>query len=174
MKVRYHALSGGIAAAALVPVLGPYSAVFLAASVLVDGDHYLDYLYRNGFQDFSVRNTFTFHDRLFERGKGKNFLGLNVGHTVEWLLLVYGASAVTGWLWVRAALWGMLFHLIVDLIYLLQQKRLKRRALSIIEYVIRWRQMKRRGLHPELPYAATLREMGGFAGGRILENEPDN
>jgi hypothetical protein len=174
MKARYHALSGGIAAAALVPVLGPYSAVFLAASVLVDGDHYLDYLCRNRFQDFSVRNMFIFHNRLFEKGRAENFLGLNIGHTAECLLLVYGAGAVTGWTWLKAALWGMLFHLIVDLIYLLQQKRLKRRALSIIEYVIRWRRMKHRGLRPELPYTVTLRAMSGFSEGWMRENEPDN
>jgi hypothetical protein len=164
MKARYHALSGGIAAAALVPVLGPYSAVFLAASVLVDGDHYLDYLYRNGFKDFSIRGMFTFHEKLFEKGRGKDFLGLNIGHTAEWLLLVYVAVAVTGWLWLHAAFWGMLFHLAVDLIYLAYLKRLNCRALSVIEYLVRWRRMKRRGLNPDFPYTKTLREMSGFSG----------
>jgi len=174
MKAQYHALSAGIAAPMLIPVLGPYSAVFFASSVLIDGDHYLDYLYRNGFKDFSVKRMFTFHKKLYENWKGKTFLGLNIGHTAEWLLLVYGAYAITDWMWLKAALWGMLFHMVFDLIYGYQRKGLRRRALSIIEYIIRWNRMKRRGLHPELPYTSTLRVMSGFSEGKIGKTEEDN
>ena len=159
MKVQYHVLSGGIVASLLIPVLGPNSAIFWASSVLVDGDHYLDYLYRNGFGDFSVKRMFTFHELLFKRGQEHDFLGLNIMHTVEFLLLLYVASALTDWIWLKAVLWGMLFHLVTDLIYLYYRGRLFRRALSIIEYVIRWQWMKRHGLHPELPYQSTLEAM---------------
>ena len=159
MKSRYHALSGGIAASLLIPVLGVNSAVFWATSVLIDGDHYLDYLYRNGFKDFSVKRMFTFHDLLCDEGEKKNFLGLNVMHTVEFLLLVYSVGAVTGWMWLKAALWGLLFHMIFDLVYLYRQGRLFRRAISIIEYGIRWKRMKRQGLRPELIYQSTLQAM---------------
>jgi hypothetical protein len=167
MKAKYHALSGGIAASLLIPVLGPYSAVFFASTVLVDSDHYLDYLYRNGFKDFSIKRMFTFHELIFNKANEKDFLGLNIGHTVEWLLLVYGASAITGWLWLQAALWGMLFHMLIDLIYLYRLKRVTHRALSVIEYIIRWNRMKRRGMHPELPYNTTLQAMSVFPRDRI-------
>ena len=162
MKARYHVLSGGIAASLLIPVLGVNSAFFFASSVLIDGDHYVDYLYRNRFKDFSVRRMFTFHERLFSRGKEKDFLGLNILHTVEALVFIYAVSAFTDWLWLKAVLWGMLFHVIVDLIYLYRQGRLFRRSVSIIEYIIRWRLMKRRGLNPELPYRSALRTMSAL------------
>lgn len=174
MKAQYHALTGGIAAAALIPVLGPYSAVFFASSVLVDGDHYLDYLCRNGFKDYSVKRMFVFHEKLFAKGKEQNFLGLNIGHTVEWMLLVYAASAITDWIWLKAALWGMLFHLFLDLVYLYLKKRLTRRAISIIEYFIRWNNMKRKGLQPGLFYLSTLQTMFGSSKGKIGKTKQDN
>jgi len=159
MKPQYHALSGGIPAFLLIPVLGVNSAIFWAFSVLIDGDHYLDYLYRNGFKDFSIKRMFTFHEMLFTKGREQNFLGLNIMHTVEFLLLLYTASVLTGWMWLKAILWGALFHVVVDLVYLYRQGRLFRRALSIVEYVIRWKYMKRQGLRPELPYHSTLEAM---------------
>jgi len=164
MKSQYHALSGGIAASLLIPVLGVNSIVFLAASVLVDGDHYLDYLYRNGFKDLSLKRMFTFHELLHEKGQERNLLGLNVMHTVEFTLLLYAASALTGWIWLKAVLWGILFHMVFDLIYLYRQGMLFRRALSIVEYAIRWRRMKRQGLHPELPYHSVLKAMSAGSG----------
>ncbi|MFC1990728.1 hypothetical protein ACFLU9_01080 [Chloroflexota bacterium] len=150
---------GGIASSLLIPVLGVNGAVFWAASVLIDGDRYLDYLYRNRFKEFSMRRMFTFHKLLFEKEENQNFLGLSVMHTVEFFLGVYAVSALTGWVWLKAALWGMLFYMAVDLVYLYRQGRLFERALSIIEYVIRWKRMRRRGLHPEQPYQSTLQAM---------------
>ena len=159
MKPQYHAICGGIATSLLIPVLGVNSVAFFASSVLIDGDHYLDYLYRNGFKDFSIKRMFTFYEMLFDKGREQNFLGLNVMHTVEFLLLLYAASAITGWIWLKAILWGAQFHVVFDLVYLYRQGRLFRRALSVVEYVIRWRHMKRQGLCPELAYNSTLEAM---------------
>lgn len=159
MKPQYHIVSGGVAASLLIPVLGVNSVVFWASSVLIDGDHYLDYLYRNGFKDFSVKRMFTFHELLFTRGQEQNFLGLNIMHTVEFLLLLYAVATFTGSTLVMAALWGMLFHMVVDVIYLYRQGRLFRRAFSIVEYAIRWNRMKRQGLRPQLPYHSALKAM---------------
>lgn len=157
MKLQYHAVSGGIVALVLIPVLGVNSAVFWASAVLIDADHYLDYVYRNGFRDFSVKRMFEFHKYLFENGRGQDFLGLNVMHTVEALLLLYAVSELSGWMWLKAVLWGMLFHILTDLIYLYRLGRIFRRALSIIEYIIRWRWMERQGLRPQLPYDSAMK-----------------
>ncbi|MFC2016649.1 hypothetical protein ACFLUF_02930 [Chloroflexota bacterium] len=159
MKSQYHVLSGGIAGLLLIPVLGVNSAIFWASSVLIDGDHYLDYLYRNGFKDFSVKRMFTFYELLSRKRARKDFVGLNVLHTVEFLLLVYIASALTSWIWLKAVFWGMLFHMVFDLGYLYWQGRLFRRAFSIIEYVVRWNRMKRQGLRPQITYQSTLKSM---------------
>lgn len=161
MQARYHAISGGITASLLIPVLGVNSIAFFASSVLIDGDHYLDYVCRNGFSDFSIRRMFAFHRYLFEKAPVNELLGLNVMHTVEFLLLVYVATMITGWLWLKAALWGMLFHVAIDLVYLYINGRLFSRALSIVEYIIRWNDRKRRGLNPELPYQSALEAVSG-------------
>ena len=159
MKLQYHAISGSVAASLLIPVLGANSIVFLASSVLIDGDHYLDYLCRNGFRDFSLRRMFTFHELLQEKGQERNLLGLNIIHTVEFILLLYAVSTLTGWIWLKAVLWGVLFHMVFDLIHLYRRGMLFRRALSIVEYAIRWQRMKHQGLHPELPYQSVLKAM---------------
>ncbi len=156
MKVEYHVVAGGVASAALIPVLGVNSAAFFASSVLIDFDHYLDYVYRSNFTDFSVKRMFAFHEFLYEKTSDTVFLGLSVMHTVEFLLLVYAVAALTGVAAIEAILWGLLFHMVLDLVYLYRQGRLFRRAFSIVEYVIRWNRLKRHGLHPELPYDLAL------------------
>ncbi len=159
MKLQYHVLYGGLVASALVPTLGANSAIFWASSVLIDGDHYLDYVYRNGFRDYSVKRMFVFHERLYERAKEPEFLGLNLMHTAEFVILAGVAAVITGWTWLIAALSGVLLHMLLDLFYLYRRGRLFRRALSIIEYVIRVKRMRRRGLRPELPYQLALQSL---------------
>jgi len=159
MKAEHHAISGGIAASLLIPFLGVNSITFWVASVLIDGDHYVDYLYRNRFKDFSVRRMFTFHDLLSIEFIKQGSLGLNLMHTVEFLLAVFVFYVFTGWVWVLAVLGGMLFHIITDIIYMYRRGIVFKRAFSIIEYVIRWRRMKRQGLHPERPYNTALEAM---------------
>ena len=163
MRARNHVLFGAVVSTALIPVFGPYSAVFFGASVLVDADHYVDYVYRNRFQDFSIRRMFIFHEYLFRNGNSDNFLSLNLGHTAEALLICYIGSLVTGWAWMQAIFWGMLFHWLTDAVSLVSQGRLFQRALSLLEYIIRWNRMKRRGRNPSGIYElAFLEALGRF------------
>ncbi|MFC1990596.1 hypothetical protein ACFLU9_00390 [Chloroflexota bacterium] len=157
MQARYHAISGGVAASLLIPVLGVNSIFFFASSILIDGDHYLDYVYRNGFKDFSVRRMFAFHEHLFKKASVRNLLALNIMHTVEFLLLMHAASVITDWVWLKAALWGILFHMAFDLIYLYIKGRFIHRSFSVVDYLVRWNRRKRQGLNPELPYQSALK-----------------
>lgn len=159
MKPQHHAIIGGAVALALVPALGVNSAVFWASSVLIDGDHYIDYVYRNGFKDYSIKRMFDFHDLLSDRGKERSFISLNLMHTAEFILLLGVAVAITGWTWLIAMLGGILLHMLLDLSYMYRQGILFSRAFSIIEYFIRWRRMKRQGLRPELHYQVVLDSM---------------
>src|SRR3989304_6935218 len=104
MKARYHLLTGGVAAAVVVPVFGVASAAFWASSVLVDVDHYLDYLCRNGFRDFSIKRMFGFHAYLFRIGNDPTFLGLNILHTAEFFLVASLVTVAVDWIWLTAAL----------------------------------------------------------------------
>jgi len=159
MKPQHHAIIGGAVALALVPALGVNSAVFWASSVLIDGDHYIDYVYRNGFKDYSIKRMFDFHDLLSDRVKERSFISLNLMHTAEFILLLGVAVAITGWTWLIAMLGGILLHMLLDVSYMYRQGILFSRAFSIIEYFIRWRCMKRQGLRPELHYQVVLDSM---------------
>lgn len=159
MKPQHHALIGGAVALALVPALGVNSAVFWASSVLIDGDHYVDYVHRNGFKDYSIKRMFEFHDLLSKRGNEPDFLSLNLLHTAESILLLTVAAVITDWTWMIAMLGGILLHMLLDLSYMYRRGWLFRRAFSIIEYFVRWRRMKRRGLRPELHYRVVLESM---------------
>ena len=56
-----------------------------------------------------------------------------------------------------AAFFGVLFHLGLDLAYEYREGTLFKRALSVIEYSIRWDRMKHNGQNPEVPYIRALR-----------------
>lgn len=161
MKPQYHAVIGGAVALALTPALGLNSAIFWVSSVLIDGDHYVDYVYRNGFKDYSIKRMFEFHDLLIENRKEPDFLSLNLMHTAEFILLISVAAAMTGWVWLIATLGGIFLHILLDLFDMYRHDVLFRRSLSIIEYFMRWRRMKRQGLRPELHYQSVLESMFG-------------
>jgi len=164
MKGRHHTFIGAVAASALIPALGVYSAVFWTASVFIDGDHYVDYIYRNGFKDFSIKGMFRFNeslgDVLNKEGKTRCFLTLSLLHTIEALGFFYIASELTDWLWLKSVFWGMLFHLSTDLVHrVVRERRIFGRALSIVEYVIRWNIMKRHGCRPQEIYRRVLAQL---------------
>ena len=164
MNLREHVVLGGVAAAALSPVLGAQnSAVFWAASVLIDVDHYCDYLSRNGFRNWSFGKTFEFHRALFPRIRDPEFLALSLFHTAECFLLVFLAGVWLGSSAVIAAFWGMVFHLGLDLASLAWRGATFSRALSLVEYWIRRHALLGRGFDPDRPYREALEAIGVIA-----------
>jgi hypothetical protein len=157
VNVREHVLLGGWVAVALSPALGvAESAVFWASTVLIDVDHHWDYVYRNGFTDWSLRRALAFHRVLFGTFQRPEFLALNLFHTVEWFALALAAGAWLGSSAVLAAVLGMLFHLTLDLAWLAWHRATFKRALSVVEYVIRRRGLVRRGLDVDAVYREAL------------------
>ena len=140
-------------------MLGVNSAAFLASTVLIDFDHYVDYVCRNGFSDFSIRRMFAYVDALDRSSKNRRFVGLSAMHTVEFLLLVYVVAVATGLAAMQAIMWGLLFHMMLDIIYLGSNRMLFDRAFSVVEFAVRWRRLRRWGLHPEVPYRLALEEV---------------
>jgi len=161
MKIQYHAVVGGTVALALTPALGLNSAIFWISSVLIDGDHYMEYVYRNGFKDYSIKRMFEFYCLLSKSRKEPDFLSLNLMHTAEFILLISIAAAMTGWVWMIAMLGGIFLHILLDLFDMYLHGVSFRRSLSIIEYFMRIRRMKRQGIRPELHYQSALDYMFG-------------
>ena len=159
MKVSYHVIIASAAALALVPVLGARSSLFAVSSVLIDVDHYLDYVYRNGFRDFSLRRAVEFNRVLNEKASGGPFVVLHIFHTVEFMGVLAAIAIIFKNPWFWAILWGVLLHIGLDLIYVYYRRVLFRRALSVIEYFIRYRMIKRRGKHLEMTYRSVLQTL---------------
>jgi hypothetical protein len=159
MRLPEHVALGGAAAAALYPIVGEKCLLFWAASVLIDVDHYWDFLYRNGFKDFSVRRMFKFHDSIRAMIHRPDFIGINLFHTLEWLALCYVISRVTGSSYIQMMLAGMVFHFFLDVLWMIYLRAPFKRAYSIIEYVVRFRRMERQGLLPHRFYQDVLKKM---------------
>jgi hypothetical protein len=161
MNLREHVLLGAAAGAALIPACGVEAAgAFWAASVLLDVDHYWEYLEKNGFRDWSPRKMFAYHGEIFRRLRRPDLLALNLFHTVEWLGLVLAACWWWGGVVPAAALAGMVFHLALDLLRLAWLRAVTARALSLVEYVIRRRRLIRRGLDPDAVQREALLAIG--------------
>lgn len=150
MKLREHLIIGGIAMAVLYSHWGPWRALlFWGAEVLIDADHYWDYLWRSRFQDWSGWRMFRYYNLITKRLYDKNFLGFSLLHTAEVFIGVYVLARYWNHTIFMTIFWGMVFHLILDMIWLLKYKVFFARAYSIIEYWLRKRSMIRRGLNPD-------------------------
>lgn len=157
MQLKHHVLIGTALATALWPAIGPAaSGSFLAGAVLIDVDHYLDFLMRNRFRTFSIKKMFLFHKYLFPRIKRPDFLGLDVFHTVEFLAFMALFSVRSKALLFQAVTAGMAIHFFSDLIYLKRIGAFSARAHSLVEYAIRKRRMTRQGFVLERPYQEVL------------------
>ncbi len=140
----------------LYPVLGIKCLAFWAASVLIDVDHYLEFLYHNGLKNFSLREAITFHRFLADYLNEDGFINLSLFHTIESLLLVYLLAFWSGSLWLMAVFYGMVLHVISDAIYLYFLGVLFKRGHSIIEFKIRKGIMESNGLRPQAWYERAL------------------
>lgn len=103
---------------------------------------------------------FEFHRTLFPQIRRPDFLALSLFHTVEWFALVYLVATFLESSAVAAVFWGMAFHLALDALWLTLHRALFSRAFSMIEYVLRRRRLRQRGLEPDLVYDEALTAIG--------------
>ena len=152
--LRDHLLLGAGVAAALSPVWGwKASALFWAASILIDVDHYLHFLYYTRFKDWSPAGMFAFHRWLLESVGREDFLAIEVFHCAEFLLAAAAAALALPAL--VPALCGMLFHVLVDLVFLGTKGLAHKRAHAFLDYWLRRRRLARKGLSPGWMYSSS-------------------
>ncbi|MFQ5735248.1 MAG: hypothetical protein ACE5GY_00110 [Thermodesulfobacteriota bacterium] len=159
MRPRDHVIYGGAAAAALYPVLGSGSLVFWGASVLIDVDHYIDFVYHNGLKDLSFMRMLEYHAVLRRWWRRPEFLNIEVFHTVEAIAPLALLSWWSGSPPLEAATLGMLFHIVLDTSSLVLSGVPFIRAHSVVEYIIRKRLLARRGLDPAALCKEAIRVM---------------
>lgn len=153
MKLREHLIIGGIAAAALYFYWGPWRALlFWGAGVLIDADHYWDYLWRSKFADWSGWRMFRFYDLLRAQYNDKRYLAFDLLHTLEFFLLVYILARFWDYNFFMTIFWAMLLHLFLDEIYLIYRRKPFIRTFSAVEYWLRKKYLLRRGISPDVFY----------------------
>ena len=96
MTLKEHLAYGGVATAALYPRFGEKTLLFYAASVLIDADHYIDYLYYARFRDWSVKRMFQFHNTLASWRNSPNMMALEAFHCAEFHLAILGLALYFG------------------------------------------------------------------------------
>lgn len=149
MRMTTHIALGGVVAAAAYPKFGAtWALVFWAATVLIDLDHYMEYLFYNRMDDFSVKKMFLYFDEIGLRCRRPGFLNLSVFHTAEVLIPLCLLAWWSGSAPMQAVVAGFIFHILLDIMYLIHRRGINLRAHSIVEYFIRKRLMERRGLSP--------------------------
>ncbi len=134
MTLKQHLLATG----AVVAVMSPFAAFaelssFTAGSILIDVDHYLFYILRSGRYD--VAGMFRYFRGVDSNLANIPYLGVCIFHTVEFFLLV----AVAGFFFplFKPLLYGLLFHMLLDIADLVRLKCPFIRAYSLVEHLIR-------------------------------------
>lgn len=150
MKLQSHIIAGLAGTAIFYPMLGPEkSLLFFTASVLIDADHYLDYLIVSRGKDWNPKRMFRYYDCVTENNPAKNHLGFSLLHTAEIFLVVYLLSKYLNFDLFMPILLGMAYHMIFDIAWLTYHKIPTVRAYSIVEYFIRKKIMIKEKLNPE-------------------------
>ena len=150
MRLKQHFIIGGAAAIALYFYWGLWRALlFWGAAVLIDADHYWDYLWRSKFADWSGWRMFRYWDLTNKDVKNRNFLLLSLLHTAEAFVSVFLLAYFWYYAFFITIFWGMLFHLCLDMLDLAYRGVFFVRAYSIVEYWVRKKWMIRRGLNPD-------------------------
>ena len=149
MQLKEHILYGGSVSIVLFPIIGIKTIFFFFASVLIDVDHYIDFLYFGKFKNWNVRKMFEFHHLGTQWRNNANFYILEAFHTSEFLLVLLVLSIYFNSLELFLIFTGMVFHILLDLIRLHKLGAMHVRALSFVEYWIRSKKMKQSGINPE-------------------------
>lgn len=159
MRLKDHLILGGAASVVLYPALGKDAVFFFAGSVLIDIDHYLEYLYHNGFRDFGVANMFRYHEALRDSWGRPDFLNFEAFHTLEFVASVLALALWLDSAAVFAFFMGLIFHIASDAAFLLRLRIFRLRANSLLEYLIRKRRFDSMGLSPSSVHKDALRQI---------------
>lgn len=150
MRLKSHIIAGVIGTAILYPIFGPWrSAVFFISSVMIDADHYLDYLWKTKFEDWRPSQMFKYYDHVIANKFDKRKLGFSILHTIEAYIVIYFLAIVVNHDFFITVLGGMAYHMIFDALSFAKDRLHFIRAYSIMEYHIRKKRMQKKGLNPD-------------------------
>ena len=156
--LRDHVIIGAVAGALLLPFLGLEGGfLFWISTILIDLDHFFNFLYYTRFRVFRLDVMFRFYEHVFHVRRREEFLAIEPFHAIEFLAAVGGGAF---WLPViRPVFYGFLFHIAVDVVHLKRFGALTKRSHSVIEYYWRRKHILAAGGNPDRIFAETLNEM---------------
>ena len=141
MFSKWHIFFGGIFTAfiwLLAPQTNPiYLTLIFLSSFLIDFDHYINLLIKT--KKISLSSTLKHHDDFIKIGEGKNRKKIqkkgsfHLFHTIEFHILV----ALLSLLWTPFfyMLIGMIFHSLLDVIWLLKTDRFYKREFFFFNWL---------------------------------------
>jgi len=140
MTWKTHTVQAAVTAAAASQYLTAGEvAVLFASIILIDVDHYFDFVVVCG--RYSIRDMFKFHRYVWEHKYG--IYGLNIFHTMEVFAALFVLGFLSRYFWIALA--GFAMHMALDLISLQHHGIIFNRAFSIIEYLVRRRDPTAKG-----------------------------
>lgn len=109
--------------------------------MLIDFDHYIFYVQRC--RKFDLRGMFHYHDLLFKNRDKLPYAGMCLFHTVDFFVLVWLASFYYKPL--LFLLYGLVFHLALDMLFLAKHDYFFGRSFFVLEHLIRAKRHKKHG-----------------------------
>ncbi len=131
MELKEHIKYSFPFAIILFYIYGVNSLYFIVTSILIDIDHMIEYLIKA--KDLNIKRMFKFYRRLFEVFSGRYYLGIAVFHTIEFIFIVviiafYSKAGIF-------LLVGLLYHHLLDGIFLQRRRCFFTRSYSIVHYL---------------------------------------
>lgn len=117
MLPKWHLLFGLALSLILFPFLGWHVLILLAATVLIDFDHYLIYAIKK--KDINLKNAYAYLKKLEEKQRNPNFKGkyiflLCIFHTYEFLFILLVIAFLNKF--ILLVFLGFIFHMVIDII----------------------------------------------------------
>lgn len=137
MSLKQHTIQASVGSMILAPFLGVDAIVFFFSMILIDVDHYFDFVVVC--RRFGIRDMFKYHNWVWKQKDA--VYGLSLFHTAEVLLLLFILGYWSHYF--RLILLGFSVHIMFDLCFLYKHYSFFSRAFSIIEYVIKKNNMRR-------------------------------
>lgn len=163
MKPREHVILGSAASIGLWFFWGADTLqlviCFWLSSILIDIDHYLDYIYNNKFTDYSFKKMLAYHSLLYKQRFDPAFLNLSIFHTVEGMGILGALAFFTGskallYIWL-----GFFFHIICDTVMLVYDGKPSIRSNTVIGYFFKIKKLKLQGLDTKAIYTSAVSEV---------------
>jgi len=113
-----------------------FSIVFILSSILIDVDHYILVLYAKKFKIWDIKRIYKFFE--LKRKTHEKIHAIYVFHSIELLILLTILYFSTNWIYFLAILFGILYHILFDILEVAYLKYIRKKRIHFKNYSIIW------------------------------------